>query len=301
MSLNSVNTNVGAMIALQSLSSINRELSGTLRRISTGLAISSPKDNPAVWAIAQTQRAESRSLDAVRDSLQRGRSITDVALSAGETVVDLLGKMKEKMLAAADTSLSTSSRVALNNDYLSLKRQIDLTVGNAEFGGVNLISSGSVGQIRALANADASDTVDIDHVDLSTTGAALGGMPADLLAAPITGIEIKAMSAAMENVTSALARPGHRLVRAGKPPDLHRQASGHPGHLDRPTGRRRHGAGVDQASGPADQAAAGHQVPGHRQFRRLVPADAVWPLRPRALSDLMASSRSGEKGSKSKV
>jgi len=153
MSLNSVNTNAGAMIALQSLSAINRELSGTLRRISTGLAVSSAKDNPAVWAIAQTQRAESRSLDAVRDSLQRGRSITEVALSAGETVVDLLGKMKEKMLAAADTSLSTSSRVALNNDYLSLKRQIDRTVGNAEFGGVNLISSGTVGQVRALANA----------------------------------------------------------------------------------------------------------------------------------------------------
>lgn len=208
MSLNSVNTNAGAMIALQSLSAINREMSGTLRRISTGLAVSSAKDDPAVWAIAQTQRAEARSLDAVRDSLQRGRSITDVALSAGETVVDLLGKMKEKMLAAADTSLSTSSRVALNNDYLTLKRQIDRTVGNAEFGGVNLIASGTVGQVRALANADASDTIDIDHVDLSTTGAALSGMPADLLAAPITGVEIKAMSTAMETVTSALARLG---------------------------------------------------------------------------------------------
>jgi flagellin len=208
MSLNSVNTNAGAMIALQSLAAINRDLSDTLRHISTGLAISSPKDNPAVWAIAQRQRAESSSLNAVRDSLQRGRSITDVALSAGETVVDLLGQMKEKMLAAADTSLSTASRVALNNDYLTLKRQIDRTVGNAEFGGVNLISSGSVGQIRALANADASDTVDIDHVDLSTTGSALSGMPADLLSAPITGTEIKAMSAAMENVTSALAHLG---------------------------------------------------------------------------------------------
>ena len=208
MSLNSVNTNAGAMIALQSLSAINREMSGTLRRISTGLAVSSAKDNPAVWAMAQTQRAEPRSLDSVRDSLQRGRSITDVALSAGETVVDLLGKMKEKMLAAADTSLSTASRAALNSDYLTLKRQIDRTVGNAEFGGVNLIASGTVGQIRALANADASDTVDIDHVDLSTTGAALSGMPADLLAAPITGVEIKAMSTAMETVTSALARLG---------------------------------------------------------------------------------------------
>jgi flagellin len=208
MSLNSVNTNVNAMMALQSLASINRDMADTLRHISTGLAISGAKDNPAVWAIAQTQRAESRSLNAVRDSLQRGRSITDIALSAGDTVVDLLGRMKEKMLAASDTSLTTASRVALNNDYLTLKRQIDRTVGAADFGGVNLISSGSVGEVRALANADASDTVNVDHVDLSTTGAALSGMPADLLSAPIGGNEIKAMSAAMENVTSALARLG---------------------------------------------------------------------------------------------
>lgn len=206
MSLNSVNTNASAMIALQSLASVNRDLSGTLRRISTGLAVSSAKDNPAVWVIAQSQRAEANALDSVRDSLQRGRSITDVALSAGETVVDLLGKMKEKMLAAADTSLTTASRMALNSDYLTLKRQIDRTVSNADFGGINLISSGSVGQVRALANADCSDTIDIDHVDLSTTGAALGGLPADLLAAPVTGTQIAAMSTAMETVTSSLAR-----------------------------------------------------------------------------------------------
>lgn len=206
MSLNSVNTNASAMIALQSLASVNRDLSGTLRRISTGLAVSSAKDNPAVWVIAQSQRAEANALDSVRDSLQRGRSITDVALSAGETVVDLLGKMKEKMLAAADTSLTTASRMALNSDYLTLKRQIDRTVSNADFGGVNLISSGSVGQVRALANADCSDTIDIDHVDLSTTGAALGGLPADLLAAPVTGTQIAAMSTAMETVTASLAR-----------------------------------------------------------------------------------------------
>ena len=210
MSLNSINTNVGAMIALQSLNAINRDLSDTLRHISTGLAISSPKDNAAVWVIAQTQRSESRSLDAVRASLQRGQSITDVALAAGETVTDLLGQMKEKMLAASDTSLSTASRKALNDDYLNLKRQIDRTVGAADFNGINLISSGSTGQIRALANADASDTIDVDHVDLSTTGAALSGMRADLLGAPISAAEIKAMGGAIENVTSALSNLGTR-------------------------------------------------------------------------------------------
>jgi len=210
MAFNSINTNVGAMIALQSLNAINRDLSTTLRRISTGLAISSPKDNAAVWAVAQNQRSESRSLDAVRASLQRGQSITDVAMAAGETVTDLLGQMKEKMLAASDTSLSTASRKALNDDYLNLKRQIDRTVSAADFNGINLISSGSTGQIRALANANATDTIDVDHVDLSTTGAALSGMRADLLGAPISAAEIKAMGGAIDNVTSAVSNLGTR-------------------------------------------------------------------------------------------
>jgi flagellin len=208
MAFNSINTNVGAMIALQSLNAVNRDLSDTLRHIATGLAISSPKDNAAVWAIAQNQRAESKSLDAVRASLQRGQSITDVALAAGETITDLLGQMKEKMLAASDTSLSTTSRKALNDDYVSLRRQIDRTVGNADFNGINLISSGSTGQIRALANANATDTIDVDHVDLSTTGSALSGMRADLLGAPISAAEIKAMGGAIDNVTSALSHLG---------------------------------------------------------------------------------------------
>ena len=208
MSFNSINTNVGAMIALQSLNAINRDLSDTLRHIATGFAISSPKDNPAVWAIAQNQKSESHSLDAVRDSIQRGQSITDVALAAGETVTDLLDQMKQKMLAASDTSLNTNSRKALNDDYVALKKQIDRTVGAADFNGINLISSGSNGQIRALANAQASATIDVDHVDLSTTGSALSGMRADLLGAPVSAADLKAMSGAMDNVTSALAHIG---------------------------------------------------------------------------------------------
>lgn len=204
---NSINTNVGAMIALQSLNTINRDLATTLRRIATGLKISSPKDNPAVWATAKMQSAEAKSLDAVRASLQRGQSTVDVALAAGDTVTDLLDQMKQKMLAASDPSLTTASRKLLNDDYVSLRKQIDRAVENASFNGVNLISAGTNGNIRALANAKADQTIDVDHVDLSTGGAALAGMRADLLTAP-SSTDIKAMDTAMQNVTSALSRLG---------------------------------------------------------------------------------------------
>src|SRR5580698_6190280 len=73
----SVNTNVGAMVALQNLSTTQSELQTTQNRINTGLKVASAKDNAAIWAIAQNQRATSQSLDAVKDSLQRGQSTVD--------------------------------------------------------------------------------------------------------------------------------------------------------------------------------------------------------------------------------
>ena len=107
MALNSVNTNVGAMIALQNLQITNNELSQVQSRINTGKKVASAKDNGAVWAIAQGQRAEIGALNAVKDSLNRGQSAVDVSLAAGESVSDLLIQLKEKALAATDTSLST--------------------------------------------------------------------------------------------------------------------------------------------------------------------------------------------------
>ncbi|MCH1932620.1 flagellin, partial [Shewanella sp. A25] len=89
-----------AMIALQNLNSTNAELSTTPTRINTGTRIASAKDNGSIWAIAQNQRANSQSLNSVKESLQRSQSTVDVAISAGETVSDLLLQMKEKALAA---------------------------------------------------------------------------------------------------------------------------------------------------------------------------------------------------------
>lgn len=207
MSLNSVNTNVGAMIALQSLGAINGELSKVLRRISTGLKVSSARDDPATWAIAQTQRAESRSLTAVTGSLQRGQSIVDVAISGAESISDLLMQMKEKALAASDTTLSASDKAALSEDYVALRKQIDLAAGNATFGGISLISAGSTGNVRALANSSGGSTIDVDHVDLSTTGAAISGTMANLTGV-IGATELAAIDSAIRTVNAAAGRFG---------------------------------------------------------------------------------------------
>ena len=166
----SVNTNVGAMAALQNLNSTNAELSQTQTRINTGLRVANAKDNGAVWAIAQNQRATSQSLNAVKDSLQRGQSTVDVALAAGETVSDLLIQMKEKALAASDSTLDTNSRAALNDEFKSLRDQISKAVNNAEFNGGNMLKGVSPTNISALANADGTATITVtaQPMDLGT-------------------------------------------------------------------------------------------------------------------------------------
>ena len=95
----SVNTNYGAMVALQNLNKTQGELGEVQTHINTGLRIAGPKDNGAVWAIAQGMRMDVQAFGAVTQSLNRSISVVDTALAAGTTISDLLKDMKEKALA----------------------------------------------------------------------------------------------------------------------------------------------------------------------------------------------------------
>lgn len=209
MGMNSVNTNVGAMVALQNLNTTNKELGVSQSRINTGLKIATAKDNGAIWAIAQNQRAESSSLNAVMSSLQRGQSTVDVALSAGQAISDILVQMKEKAVAASETGLSSASKQALSDEYVALRDQIDTISSNASFDGVNLISAVATSStsISAIANADASATIDIDHIDLSTSGSAVTGTLADLTGT-VASADITNIETAIQAVSSALSTLG---------------------------------------------------------------------------------------------
>jgi flagellin len=167
---NSVHTNTSAAIALQNLTRTNERLGDVQSRISTGLKVQGAKDNAAIWAIAQQQRADVGALSAVKQSLDRATSIADVALSAGESVSDLLNQLKEKVVAAKDTSLKTQSRELLNADFQALMKAIASAVDNATFDGGNILNGTLSSGIRFLANADASSFVTLSAKDLSLGG-----------------------------------------------------------------------------------------------------------------------------------
>ncbi|MCS6627160.1 flagellin [Roseibacterium beibuensis] len=209
MALNSVNTNVGAMIALQNLSVTNSELSTVQNRINTGKIVSSAKDNGAIFAIAQGQRAELGALNAVKDSLNRGQSAVDVALSAGESVSDLLTQLKEKALSATDKSLTTSARSALNEDFKAIRDQIATVVSNAKFNGVNLIdnSTGTAG-FKALSNT-AGSTIKAAPENLSLGGANVSVTATMTIGtSTLAGTALTAVNNSIDKVSASLARLG---------------------------------------------------------------------------------------------
>jgi flagellin len=166
----SVNTNQPALIALQNLNKTNDDMQGVQTRINTGLSISSAKDNAAVWSIAQEQRADMNALSAVKMSLDRATSVADVALAAGESVSDLLSLMREKVVAAKDASLTTTSRTALNSDFQGLVKNLTQVLSSATFDGANLLNGSLTADISFLADADAGTAITLNLQNLSFGG-----------------------------------------------------------------------------------------------------------------------------------
>ncbi len=130
---NSINTNVGAMVALQNLNATGRDLKVTQDRVSTGLKVGSAKDNGAIWAIAQNQKANMQVLNATRNALQRTQSVNDVGLAAGDTIMDALRQMKE--LAAGPVS------TARDADLNALKAEVAAAKAAAVFDGTDALAS----------------------------------------------------------------------------------------------------------------------------------------------------------------
>ncbi|MEO1039636.1 MAG: flagellin [Pseudomonadota bacterium] len=204
-----INTNPGAMIALQNLNKTNMDLQQVQQRINTGLAVSSAKDDGGVFAIAQSMRADVGGYQAVNNSIDLAVSTVDVALAGGEAISDLLIEMKEKALAAADTSLDTASRTALNEDFKALRDQVTTIVSNAEFNGTNLIDGSNTAGISALANADGSNTISIDDENMSLGGAIVTvAATASFATAAAASTLAGTIDTSLDNLNASLARLG---------------------------------------------------------------------------------------------
>ncbi len=205
----SVNTNASALQALQNLNATNKQLEETQTHINTGLRVAGAKDNGAVYAIAQNLRSDVAGLTAVTQSLDRGISSVTIALAAGQSISDLLNEMKAKAAAASDLGLDAASRAAINNEFISLRDQINTIVNNADFNGTNMIKAGG-DSIAALANENGSQTINVSAEDLSLSGGTVLLTTTTTLGASATTASavLAQIDSSITNVNAALGRLG---------------------------------------------------------------------------------------------
>ena len=164
--MNSINTNVSSMVALENLTATQGQLAMVQNRINTGLKIASAKDNGAIWAIAQTEKSQATSLDAVTNSLNNGKSVLDTTLQAGAQLTDILNQMRAKALAASDAGIDNASRTQYQNEYTKLAKSYANVVASSSFNGINLIDA-SPGAVSAIGSADGKIKVSSVHTSLN--------------------------------------------------------------------------------------------------------------------------------------
>jgi len=168
--MSSILTNNSAMVALESLRNINRNLENVQAEISTGKKIASAKDNASIWAISTVMTTDVESFKTIRNSLDLASSTVGVARAAAEQVTGLLQDMKSLIIAAQEES----GRPKIQADITELRAQISGIVNAAQFNGQNLLKDG--GAISVLASLDrgsnqtvSAASIDINRQDLQGT------------------------------------------------------------------------------------------------------------------------------------
>ncbi len=208
----SINTNRGAMIALQTLSMTNRDLITTQRHISTGLRINGPKDDASTYAIAQSMRGDIAGMDAVKLSLAGGISIVDTAIEGARAVSDLLIEMKAKAVQASQEGLDAAAQNAIASDFDNMVEQLQEIVDSSKFNGSNLIDA-SITTLNVLSSVD-GDFINVRGQDLNTTtigstdASGLSISQADLSTSADALVALGIIDAAIDEVSTSLAELG---------------------------------------------------------------------------------------------
>ena len=205
--MSSILTNTSAMVALQTMKSINKNMAMTQSEISTGKSISSAKDNAAIWAISKVMESDVNGFKAISDSLGLGSSTVGVARKAAETVTDLLTKMKGKIVASQEQNVD---RQKIQTDISALRDQIESVTGAAQFYGLNMVKGTADVNILSSLDRDGNGGVSASQItiarqDLSADGGVYGAT---------------ALTAAAYGTVGGITASGTTTAATGKTADL---------------------------------------------------------------------------------
>ena len=170
---NSINTNVGAYVALQNLNQVNLRLDRVQNRVSTGLKVNSAVDDASSFSIAQGVRGNLKAYEAVSQCLSNGRGVATVTLAGATAISDLLGDVQKKITEGQNAGNSTEQQSILNSDFSNLVAQINTFITNATYNGRNLLSFGST-SLNVIANVDGSTLTIRSNSSFAVAATALG-------------------------------------------------------------------------------------------------------------------------------
>ncbi len=163
--MSSILTNNGAMVALQTLKSVNMSLDKTQNEISTGKSISGAKDNSAIWAISKVMESDVVGFQAVSDSLALGESTVAVALAGAEQITDILNQIKEKVVAATGENVDFTK---LGADVTELTNQVTSIISASQFNGMNLLNDDGVNlTVLSSIDRDSGGTVTASNITVT--------------------------------------------------------------------------------------------------------------------------------------
>ncbi|MGP2493671.1 flagellin N-terminal helical domain-containing protein [Mesorhizobium sp. PUT5] len=195
--MSSINTNASAMTALQSLSATNKNLSITQGRISTGLRVAEASDNSAYWSIATTMRSDNKALSSVQDALGLGAGRLDVAYTATNSAIDVVDKIKQKLVTAM--SASEDDKLKIQGEIKELQGQLTSIGLSANYAGGNLIANDQTEtELNIVSSYDRTAdgtvkvntiTVDLSKTQLLDETGTDGGILADVMAIELDGTE----------------------------------------------------------------------------------------------------------------
>ncbi len=166
-----INTNISAMNAQVNAMQNNRELSGSLARLSSGLRINSSADDAAGMSIADSLRSQSNTLGQAVKNGNDAIGIVQIADKAMDEQVKILDTIKTKAAQAAQDGQSSDSRKALQGDITKLMEELDNIANTTSYNGMNLLS-GAFTNKQFQIGATSNQTISVNIGD--TTSAKIG-------------------------------------------------------------------------------------------------------------------------------
>ena len=213
--MSSILTNNSAMAALQTLKSIHASLEQVTSEVSSGKRVNQAKDNPAIWAVSKVISTDIDSFKTISDNLGLGVATVGVAADASQTVVDNLGQIRNKIIAAQQAS--GADRTKLQSDIVAYRENITNVVKGAQFNGLNLLN-GTAPTTNILASLDRSGgTVTATNITVTGQNLTSGGYTKKTVFTGSDGVSLGADVAgfALNSGTVALPGTGKLIIQQG--------------------------------------------------------------------------------------